>query len=634
MLQMIRDQVKGWLAVVIFTIMIIPFAFWGINYYFDQSGEIVAIEVNGEEITLADFQRAYQDMRRQWQSTSGEPVREETEPLLKQRVTEDLVQNELLKQAGKKAGLYVSDREAWDTIRQVSVFNDDNGFNMMMFERAANQGGLTPAGFLARIKQDMAVEQLRSALFATDFVTQSELSGYSAIRHQTRDLLYALLSADEFKDTVEVTDESVQSYYGKEGRFMQPEKVRIAYLVLSLAKVAEEVYLEDGELEAWFDGNRENYEIEETRKVKQILVKLPEEPSEEIQDEMKAKAEELYELVAGQGESWEEVVVNHSGEHEDSVEFSEFGFLARGVLEAEVEEVVFSMQAGEVGEPVQSSLGFHIVGVDEIQGGTTADLASIRHEVEQDLRRDKAARQLYELVDRLSSLTYENPDTLEVAAEELGLDIQTSDYLSREDPGTGIVSEPGILSAAFSDEVLLEEHNSELIELDDDRHIVLRVQEHLPGFKTPLDAVRDTIVTRLKFEQAKDLARERGETILEQLQQGKSREDLEYSLDWQNASDVTRDNEDIHRAVLRTAFQAGVSGAGGAVYEGVSLGTGDYALVIVRSVAEADPDAMGEEELDAARGQLLQAHTSSTWAEFNENLHAGADITVYEESLQ
>ena len=131
MLQMIRDQVKGWLAVLIFTIMIIPFAFWGINYYFEQGGGIIAIEVNGEEITLADFQRAYQDVRARWQSISGAPAREETEPLIKQRVTEDLVRAELLKQAGEKAGLYVGDEEAWELIRQIPALNDDNGFNMV-----------------------------------------------------------------------------------------------------------------------------------------------------------------------------------------------------------------------------------------------------------------------------------------------------------------------------------------------------------------------------------------------------------------------------------------------------------------------------------------------------------------------
>ncbi len=634
MLQMIRDQVKGWLAVVIFTIMIIPFAFWGINYYFEQSGGIIAIEVNGEEITLADFQRAYQDMRAQWQSMSGSPVREETEPLIKQRVTEDLIQDELLGQAGKKAGLYVSDEEAWQLIRQIPAFNDDNGFNMAMFEVTASQNGLTPPGFLAMIKEDMAIDQLRSAVVTTEFVTQPEVSGYSGILFQDRDLSYAMLSSDELKETIEPTDEEIQAYYEQEGRFMEPERVRIGYLVLSLAKIAEEVYLEDGELEAYFDDNRQNYQVEGTRKVKQILVNLPEEPAEETVEEMKAKATELYELVL-QGENWEDVVVNHSGQYEDVIEFSEFGFLTKGAMEEEVDEVVFSMQEGEISEPVQSRLGFHIMSVDEIQEGTDATLDTRREEVEQDLRREKAEQQLYELTDRLAGLTYENPDTLEVAAEELGLKLQSSDYLSREDPGAGIVSEPGVMAAAFSDEVLLEENNSELLELENDRYMVLRVLDHLPAFKTSMGEVRDEIVTRLKFEQARDRTREKGETILEQLRQGKSKEDLaqEFSLEWITAQGVNQDDESVNRAVLRSAFRAGVPENDQAIFDGTSLGTGDYAVIIVHSVSKTDSDEIETEELDIVRGQLLQARAASAWAGFNESLQAEADITIYEESL-
>ena len=634
MLQVIRDQVKGWLAVLIFTIMIIPFAFWGINYYFEQGGGIIVIEVNGEEITLADFQRAYQDMRAQWQSASGAPVREEAEPLIKQRVTEDLIQVELLEQTGKKAGLYVGDEEAWELIRQIPAFNDDNGFNLAMFEVAASQSGLTPAGFLARIKRDMAVEQLRSAVFATEFVTQPEISGYSEILHQTRDLSYAMLSSDELKESIEPADEDIQSYYDREGRFMEPERVRIGYLVLSLARIAEEVYLEDGELETWFEENRQNYEVEETRKVKQVLVKLPEEPAEEIVDRMKAKADELYELVR-QGGDMEDIVVNQSGDIGDAIEFSEFGFLTEGAMEAEVDEVVFAMEAGEISEPVQSALGFHIMAVDEIQAGTDATLEAVREDAEQDLRLEKADQQLYELTDRLATLTYENPDTLEVAAEELGLEIQTSDYLSREDPGAGIVSEPGVMSAAFSDEALLEENNSELLELEDDRYLVLRVLDHLASFKTPLDAVREEIVTRLKFEQARDRTSERGETILAQLREGKSKEDLalEYSLDWITAPGVTQEDETVNRAVLRAAFRAGAPEDDRAVYDGVSLGTGDYAVVIVHAVDRADRDNIDSGEIDAVRGQLLQARTASAWAGFNESLQANADITVYEDAL-
>jgi peptidyl-prolyl cis-trans isomerase D len=634
MLQTIRDQVKGWLAVVIFTIMIIPFAFWGINYYFDQSGGVIAIEVNDEEITLADYQRAYQDMRQQWQTISGAPVEEAAEPLIKQRAKEDLIQTELLKQAGKQAGLSVGEQEVWQVIRQIPAFNDDDGFNMGLFEVAVSRSGLTPAGFLAGIKQDMAIEQLRNSMVATDFVTQPEISAYSSIVHQTRDFSYAVLSSDELKETMVVTDEQIQSYYENKDRYMEPEKVRIAYLVLSLAKIAEEVYLEEGELETYFSENKHNYEVEETRKVKQILVKLPEEPSEAAIDSQKTKAAELYALVK-EGKELQDVAVNYAGEQQASVEFSEFGFLTKEVLEPEVDEVVFSMAAGEISEPVQSRYGFHIMAVDEIQVGSEVTLAGKREEVEQDLREEKAAKQLYELTDRLAELTYESPDTLEVAADELGLQEQTSDFISREDPGVGIVAEPGVVSAAFSDEVLLEENNSELLELENDRYLVLRVLEHRSPMKKPLEDVRDEIITRIKYEQASDRTRERGETILEQLEEGKTKEELvlEFPLDWKTATGVTQDNENINRAVLRSAFGAGIPEAGRPLLEGASLGTGDYTVVIVYSVTRVDPDTIEKDELDALRGQILQAHITSTWTEFNNNLRDDADITVYEQTL-
>ena len=292
-------------------------------------------------------------------------------------------------------------------------------------------------------------------------------------------------------------------------------------------------------------------------------------------------------------------------------------------------------QQGEFSEPVQSSIGFHILSVDEIQGGTEAALEDIREEVEQDLREEKAAQQLYELTDRLSVLTYENPDTLDIAAEELELQVQKSDFISREDPGVGIVSEPGVVATAFSEEVLLQENNSEVIELDNDRYMVLRALEHRLPMKKPLEDVRDEIVTRLKYEQARDRTRERGEAVLEQLEQGRSKEEvtLEFAVDWRNATGVTQDDETINRAVLRTAFRAGVPEAGQPLYDGMSLGTGDYTVVIVNSVTDADPDAIDGEEQDIVRSQLLQANTASAWMEFTGNLRANADVTVYEETL-
>ena len=633
MLLAIRDQVKGWLAVVIFALLIIPFAFWGVNYYFDQSGGVAALEVNGEEISLADYRRAYQGLREQWQALSGRPVPEEAEPLLKEQTLENLVQTELFRQTGRQLGLRVSDQEVWDAIQQLPSMNDENGFSPELFSLAANQVGLTPEGFKEQLRQDLASQQLQEALLGTDFVTEAEVSAFARLQNQKRDFSYAILSSDELKESHEPTEEEIEARHQEtDDRYMEPEQVRIAYVVLSLAKIAEEVYLEEGEAEDWFNDNKRDYEVEETRKVRQIIVKTPEDASEETLSLRQAKAQALFERVKA-GQAFEEVVVADLADA--SVEFSEFGFLTRGALEPEVEEVVFAMAAGEIAEPVRSKDGFHIMAVDEIQDGTDVAFSELRAEVEKDLRQDKARQQLYELTDRLATLTYENPDTLEVASEDLELTVQRSDFISREEPGVGIVAEPRVVSAAFSDEVLLQGNNSDVIELDDDRHIVLRTLEHREAQKKPLEEVRDQIVTRLKFELARDKTRERGELIQEKLQEGRSKDELalEFALDWKDATGVARDNESVNRAVLRAAFKAGRPAAGQPRVNGASLGTGDYALVIVRSVTETGEDAIEQDERDRLRLLLQEVSARSVWEGFTQSLQADAAVEIYEETL-
>ena len=633
MLLAIRDQVKGWLAVVIFALLIIPFAFWGVNYYFDQSGGVAALEVNGEEISLADYRRAYQGLREQWQALSGRPVPEEAEPLLKEQTLENLVQTELFRQTGRQLGLRVSDQEVWDAIQQLPSMNDGNGFSPELFSLAASQVGLTPEGFKEQLRQDLASQQLQEALLGTDFVTEAEVSAFARLQNQKRDFSYAILSSDELKESHEPTEEEIEARHQEtDDRYMEPEQVRIAYVVLSLAKIAEEVYLEEGEAEDWFNDNKRDYEVEETRKVRQIIVKTPEDASEETLSLRQAKAQALFERVKA-GQAFEEVVVADLADA--SVEFSEFGFLTRGALEPEVEEVVFAMAAGEIAEPVRSKDGFHIMAVDEIQDGTNTAFSELRAEVEKDLRQDKARQQLYELTDRLATLTYENPDTLEVASEDMELTIQRSDFISREEPGVGIVAEPRVVSAAFSDEVLLQGNNSDVIELDDDRHIVLRTLEHREAQKKPLEEVRDQIVTRLKFELARDKTRERGELIQEKLREGRSKDELalEFALDWKDATGVARDNESVNRAVLRAAFKAGRPAAGQPRVNGASLGTGDYALVIVRSVTETGEDAIEQDERDQLRLLLQEVSARSVWEGFTQSLQAGAAVEIYEETL-
>ena len=129
MLLKIREIVSGWLASVIFVLLIIPFAFWGINYYFGNGGVVLALDVNGTGITLQEFQQAYQVTRQRWQSTTGNSAGPEQESILKQNTVDALIERELIRQINAELGLKIGDLQLTDTIRKIPDFQGANGFD-------------------------------------------------------------------------------------------------------------------------------------------------------------------------------------------------------------------------------------------------------------------------------------------------------------------------------------------------------------------------------------------------------------------------------------------------------------------------------------------------------------------------
>ena len=634
MLQNIRDQITGWVAAVIFTLLTIPFALWGVNTYFEGGGGVTAIDVNGEDISLAEYQQARQEARQRWRESTAEPATAEIEALLQERAIEQLIQAEIFRQQSDKMGLSVSDKAVAQTLEQIPAFNDENGFNAGLLRAYAAGVGLTLPAFMAQFRESMLVELMQAAFYESSFSTEAEALLLTRIENEKRDFDYGILSADKFRGGVDLSEEEIEAHYQEnEDLFTEPEKVKLRYLVLSAAKIAEDITLREEEIKTWFEENRQNYEVEAQRHIRQVLVKAPTGAAETALAAMREQAAALHTLIEG-GVSLEQAVTeNTEAGADDNIEFSEFEFLSKGVLEPDIDAALLEMKAGQISEPLQSKEGFHIIELVAIKGGVSVTLEEARKEIVADIKLARAAERLYDQSERLATLAYEHPDTLAPAAEELELQIQESDYISRGEPGAGVIAEPAAVSAAFSPEVL-EGENSDLLELADDRLMVLRVADHIAAEAQPLDSVREQIVTRLKFEKTRDLTREKGEGVVAALQRGETRKQAaaEVNINWQSAKGVLRDDADINRAVLRQAFNAGRPLGDDPLISGVSFGGGDYAVVIVRRVHGVAEEDIKKADIKAMREQLSGVRAATDWQEFNRELRRRADVGIYEEA--
>ncbi len=630
MLQIIRNLFTGWVAVLFIALLIIPFAFWGITSYFGSAANIAAATVNGESISLAEYQSSYQNIRRQFQNISPQLAQENE--FIKQQTLDKLIDRILLLDIKQDLGLRVSNDQIRQAILEIPNFRNPEGFDTVAYNSFLLRSGMTAPMFEAEMRDDLSLEQLQTGLLQTTIVTPHELRLIGAIERETRNIRYATIEYDDFKEGVEVTQAEIQADYDENASsYISPEQVKLAYIHLSIDDVAQEVTVGEGELETYFDSFRDNYSITERRKVRQILVYSE---GEEDRESAETIANQIYDQVANSGLSFEDARTQYDNE-DITVEVSDFGFLNQGVLDPEVDEVVFNTEVGVLSEPIQTDYGFQIVVVDEVTGGDRPDLSEVRGEVETDYRRSQAERRFFELYDELAVLTYENPDTLAIASETLGLDIQESDYLSRNGGSNILLNNQKVLSAAFSDDVLNEGNNSELIEIDADQIVVIRVTEHQPQRTMTLSEVEDSIRAKILFDKVSGLTADRGDEIIGKIRQGADSDLIaeEYSIIWTNKNDVGRTDLALNGQLLQAAFTADKPADGEVSVIGAPLISGDYGIVVVTDVNDIDPESLADEDIAEIFNRVMQNNASRTWSNILTDLRADADIEIFEDNL-
>jgi peptidyl-prolyl cis-trans isomerase D len=638
MLQSIRDRAHGLIAAVIIFFLIVTFALWGIQSYLNATSDVTVAEINGEELTLRAFQWGYQQYRRQLQTALGEQleIRDLDQEAVKRQALQALIDEELLRQLASSEGLRISDEQIAAAIRSIEAFQEDGEFSNALYERRLDLMGMNPSSFERQLRSDMLAEQIRQGIAESSFVTESEMDKIERLEAQERDFRYAIIAAEPLKESIEISDEEVKSHYEKSrDRYMTPELVRVVYIDLSLENLAKLIAADDTLLRAYYEQNRDKYTAVEERSANHILVRVDRDAGAEEVEAARTKASEYRELALS-GKSFEEIAREHSDDAGSRAEGGDTGFFRRGVMAPEFDKSVFSMQPGEISEPIRTDFGFHIIRLNEIRAGGLKPYEQVVAEVERDYRLEEAQEFYYEQADQLATLAYENPDTLEAAAEALNLPVQQSEFFGRSG-GDGLFARKEIIEAAFSPEILYEGLNSAPLELDDNRIVVLRNIDHQVSELRPLEEVRQSIVEELTAERAKAIAYERGRALLERLRAGESSDSLAESehLEWVTAEGVDRRSPEVGRAIVRTAFTLRRPEAGTAVYAGVAVGTGDYGIIELTAVHDdaRDVESKSDDGDRRLREQLALLNGRRDWQEFMKSLEANADVTTHPGNL-
>lgn len=635
MLQAFNDRIRNsrWLGYAIVIAISIPFALWGIQAYVSGPDESVAAEVNGTEITATALEQRVSQQRQLLRERFGELPPAFSDRLLRQRALETLITRELLRQAAADANLRVSDARLATRIQQQSYFQNEGRFDRDLYRRTLAQAGLSSSQYEARMREEFRLEQLRQGVRDTGFLLADESRRIARLRAQERRVALLQRERASVAQEVRLEEDALHSYYREhEDAFRTPARVRAAYIELDLEALAQQVEVGEEDLRARYRENRERYRQQAAREAAHILIEVPGDAPEEAAQEARRRAERLRERIVSGDAGFAALAREHSDDAGSAGQGGNLGYLTRGTMVEPFDRALFSLdEPGAVSEPVRTRYGFHLIRLLDVREPETKSFAEARDEIERELRTRRAERLFYDRVEVLRNTTYENPGTLQPAAEATGLEVQRSDWFSRES-GEGIAANEAVRQAAFSDEVLEERRNSDLIEIGQRRVAVLRVDGHRPPETRPFEEVRDAVAERVRAQRVAERLRAWSEEVVASLRDG--REPAAFAGDGATLRDlgwITEADGDVPGPVRSAAFELPPPPEGESTYRGVSLDGGDRGVVIVSGFRLPE---VGEEELRAAQERLQQALAGAELAAWVAALREQADIVRNERVLQ
>ncbi len=623
-MQAFRDMIRGWLGKALLVLLMVPFAFLGIESYFVGGKSAPVATVNGEDIGQFELDRSVDQQKQRLLASMGErPDAAQIDTvILRQEVLKSLIERALLTTQAKKQGFLVDDSYIIRLIHETPAFQENGVFSQARYEQVLRNSGEDPVNFPAKAKKEIAVSQLTGGITQTAFVTPKQIDSLSALDNQKRDVHVAVLSAASYLTKVEVTDAEVQAHYkANTNKFTTEEKVAVNYLVLGAELFLDKVFMTDADVEAHYAEKLKVLAENEQRRAAHILIKT----SDKVKDaEALAKVNDLEKRIQS-GEDFGALAKQYSEDEGSAISNGDLGFVGKGAFVPEFEKAMYTLKENEVSAPVKTQYGYHIIKLLEIQKAPVPLMADIRPELEADVRVIKSEELYNEAIEKMDALAYESSDLAE-GAKQYGLTVQASELFSKKGGIDGLAANRKIVQAAFGDDVLKDGKNSSALALDSKHSVWIHLNKHEASRVKPLAEVSNDIKLALQLDKASLLAKQTADAINKALNEGKTAAELatSYGLQWQDFVAAARTSAAPLPDLLKVAFRLPVPKE--ALWTAAVTPSGkDYAIVAVSKV-DAGVSSLSDEQKKQFSGMLANVKGQQELQDYLAYLRANAKI--------
>lgn len=518
MFEFIRTHQK--LMQILLAILIVPsFIFVGVAGYGNGGDQAnIVAKVGDQSITRQEWEAAQRNQLDSFRQRMGAQFDQKLfdTPEFKQNVLERLVAERAATAEMVRSHLTVADATLQKSILETPGLSKDDGtFDMERYKALLGAQGLSPAGYEAQLRRDMALQQLNGAVQGTGIVPRAVARQISDFGAQEREVQEQLFPAAQYLPQVKVTDEMVKAFYDKNGKMFEvPEQAKIEYVVFSAATVADQVSVSDADVAAYYEQNKARYSSAETRRASHILVTVAKDASAADKAAAKAKADAILADVKKAPADFAKIAKAQSQDPSSAAQGGDLGELEKGSLPKALEDTAFGMKQGEIAGPVATEFGYHVLTITELKPVAVKPLVEVKDSIAADVKKQQAGKKYAEMAEAFTNTVYEQSDSLKPVADKLKLKIETADHVTRNpSPALGAApyNQAKFLTALFAGDTLKNKRNTEAVEVAPSTLVAGRVVEFKPATKRPLTEVDAAIRQRVTAEEAVKLARKEGE---------------------------------------------------------------------------------------------------------------------------
>lgn len=611
MFDFVRKHTKL-IMVVLFLLIIPSFVLFGIDGYtrMNDSAQKVAT-VDGKPITQAQWDHAHRaEVDRMRAANPAMDLALLDSPAVRYAALERLVRDHVMAAAAADAHLYVSDaRLAAELQRDPAIAGlkkSDGTIDGEAYRRLLATQGLTPESFEARLRNDMAQQQVLGGVAASSFASKAQIDAAMNAFMERREVRVAQFTPAEFAAKVSPSEADLDTYYkAQSAQYQVPESLRIEYLVLDLDSVKKSITVNDQDLRTYYEQNKAALGTAEERRASHILIAAAKDSPAAEREKAKAAAQALLAEVRKAPASFADVARKSSQDDVSAPSGGDLGSFRRDRgPDPVISKATYALaKTGDISDVVESDFGYHIIQLTDLKAGAVPPFEKMRAELEDKLRTQEAQKRFAEMAEEFRNGVYEQSDSLKPVADKLKLTIQSADNIHRTPAtgATGPLASAKFLSALFSPDAIEKKRNTEAIETGASQLASGRVVQHTAAHARPLAEVRDQVRAAYVQQRAAQMAQQQGQERLKAW--------TAQPASATNLSDaMTVSREDPHgqapqliEAVLR-ADPAKLPS-----FVGVDLGANGYAVARIEKVL---PSAESKSDLAA---QLRQRY-EQMWA--------------------